>query len=152
MFETTLTPTMSDTLADLLIAALDIAPGGLPLPPLSVRLVTAMTQPIPTAMAAGLFTEAAFTGYVAQVAARPLVGPINLPNARGKGALANVTFLCSGAGAGPESIIGYAVTDAAQLNFYMAEIFPTPVNIVNAGDFLELSLVIPIMQFPTTEG
>lgn len=92
----------------------------------------------------GDLTEAAFTGY-ASVVVTPSGAPVNLAQGSGLAFLENALFTCTTAPVSPGvQILGYWIQSAGTPDLpLVAEIFRTPVPIVNAGDYLNLAAYIP---------
>lgn len=89
------------------------------------------------------FTAASFPGYVG-VGLSPVITPVNLPSGLGQGFIVNELFTCTAPPTSPgQSILGYYLEFTGG-TLAMAEIFPVPVPIVNAGDFVNLALFLPL--------
>lgn len=89
------------------------------------------------------FTEADFVGYASQTIVLG-TAPVNNPNGNGVGIMHNSTFTCTTAPASPgQSILGYWLQGSSGEPI-IAELFAAPIPIVNAGDFINLSVFIPL--------
>jgi hypothetical protein len=135
--------TMGKPLVDALLGALSARPAGALLTTPTVHLFTAgPTQILPTSLPAD-FTEATFAGYVDKTLTLPLLGPINLDLGDGEGVHNEVDFLAGAVVAPGQDILGYWIDDGATAVLYGAEIFPTPISIVNPGDYVSLDVIFP---------
>jgi hypothetical protein len=121
-----------------MLSALPARPAGPLLTTPTLHLATAGPTNVTPDTAPADFTEAAFPGYAA-FALSAFSGPINLPSADGSGLVEDKIFVCSGTPSPSEVIVGYWVDDTAT-DFYLGELFATPVSISNAADFLELTI------------
>ena len=110
----------------------------------TVHLFTAGPSIITPQNVVGDFTEAAFTGY-ADVVITPSAPPLNVPFDIRAGICRERVFTCTTAPVSPGvSVLGYYVTTATGGPLLLSEIFPEPVAIVNAGDFVNLAVAIPL--------
>jgi hypothetical protein len=91
------------------------------------------------------YTLPAFTGYAA-VAITP-TGPVNTgPNTQAM--IANAVFTLTATTGGAATVYGIVMSDGAG-NFQGAAKFPAPVNLVNPGDFVDVSVALPLFSIPT---
>ena len=108
-----------------------------------MHLIVAGPSAIPTNWVAGDFSEASFTGYEA-TAVLPAASPIvNTPGQGGLSLAMNALFRCTTAPASPGvSILGYWIDDV-DVGPIIAEYFPSPVPIINAGDWVNVQALLP---------
>lgn len=93
------------------------------------------------------FTECDFPGYVfSTVASAAFVVPVNSPNGNARCAFLNSTFVANAVVPGGQAALGYYVTDLANANFYYAERFANPSIFALSGDFLDLGVIMPILE------
>lgn len=143
MFVSSLTPVLSETLVAALLAALNTRPGAALLATPTLHLYSSVSGPISPASTVSQFTECTFTGYAA-VTLSSFVGPILLPNNLGYGILGVGNFLAGSVTPPGQSAVGYWIDDGSTA-LYLAEQFAAPVPFVSLGNFLELSVIFPIM-------
>lgn len=92
--------------------------------------------------------EATFTGYVAQ-ALPTLSGPVNtIPDTQAK--LGNNIFIVGASPTITNSVYGYYIDHNTAADWVLAELFPTPLVMALAGDFIDLNLLFPFWMFPQT--
>lgn len=106
-----------------------------------VHLFTAVSAPLSPNSTVTSFTEATFTGYSA-VTLTALSGPVALDDGTGWAMLANCVYIAGTITTG-QVILGYWVDDGAT-TFYGGETFANPVNIASSGDYLDLTLLLPV--------
>jgi hypothetical protein len=138
--------TYATALIQALLSCLTTRPAAALLTTPHVHLYTAVSAPLSPHSTVASFTEATFTGYAAY-AVSAFSGPVFLDDGSGWALLANPLFI-AGSLSAPQVIVGYWLDDGAS-NFYGGEQFATPVNIVNPGDYIDLTLLLPA-QTPMT--
>jgi hypothetical protein len=88
-------------------------------------------------------TEATFLGY----ARSPTVsfsGPVNDPQGNGLMIGGSMVFACTGSGTPQEVYGAFGVgTGAASTTLTFTDVFPTPIPIANAGDYVQYSFALP---------
>lgn len=141
MFEESKLPVISEQLMTTFMTYLTSVAGGAVLGNLGIHLFTAGPLPLLPSAVKTDFTEATFTGYGALgIATGPI---INLPSGDGQGRSGTGMFACTADGGPSENILGYYILDTvADLAF--SEYFETPIPIINAGDFISLTVVFPM--------
>lgn len=140
MFPKTLFLTYGYALIAALLAALTVRPAAALLTTPKCHLFTAVSAPITPNSPVSIFTEATFTGY-SVYSLSAFSGPVYLDDATGYALLANPLYI-AGSLSASQVILGYWIDDGATA-FYGAETFQSPINIVNPGDFVDLSLLLP---------
>lgn len=140
-------PVIGRALTDAMLSALDTNPAAALITTPKVKLFTAGPAPIlPTSVPAD-FTEATFVGYAAVALTLPLLGPIQIdPDTRSGH---NEADFLAGAVVSPgETILGYWIDDdvAAPTKMYLGEIFETPIDITQAGDYISLDVNFPARE------
>lgn len=137
----TLVAALASVLKTASVPALTVTP--------TVHLFTAGPTPITPDFTDADFTEATFTGYSPK--ALTLLGPVNMgPN--NQAMHGEVDFVAGAVEAPGQNILGYWIDNHATTPtaFYMAELFPEPIPIVQLNDFLSLDSIFPIpMQLAT---
>jgi hypothetical protein len=89
------------------------------------------------------FTEADFLGYAAAGLLDPGLS-VNSPSGLGQSVLQDFLFQCTSPPASPgQTIVGYWVDDV-NVGPVLAELFPTPLQILSAGDYVNLALSLPV--------
>jgi len=150
MFIQSRNPVYSRAILDALLGALDVVPGAALLVTPFVHLFTAGPSPITIDSVPADFTEATFTGYAADSLALPLLGPITADSLN-QGVHQEVDFLAGAVSPPGETILGYWIDEAASggTDFYMGEIFETPVAISALGNYISLDVVFPLRNAPS---
>lgn len=148
MIAQSVAPIWSRAWADKIAAALGTNPAAalLPTPHLCLIGTPGLSLTPDTATATITATEATFSGYSETTGA--LSGAVNTGE-NSVGAI--VSGLFSATVASPfvgDTIYGYYITDGT--NWALAELWPTPLQlqIVRAGDFIELTISLPIPLYP----
>ena len=139
MFPQSIAPVWSQALLAAMLAAIQTRPAAALTAALKVHLYTAGPSPILPTSTPSSFTEATFTGYAA-VTLGTLSGPIITPGATCEGLFANASFIGT-TGLTPQTILGYWIDDGST-NFVLGEAFPTPIQIVHPGDFIDLAAIL----------
>jgi hypothetical protein len=131
------------TLLNALLATLGARPAGALLTTPTIELYTA--GPIPTIDSARAdFTVADFSGYAPATITPGTAVNITLQS---QALVISITFTATtGSPFVPNALVGYMLTDGAAA-YYGAMNFQAPVNITQAGDFLQLDVVLPLEAF-----
>jgi hypothetical protein len=132
-------------LLEALLTALSTRPAAALLSAPTVHLCTNTPSLVP-GMAVAAFTETIYTGYAA-IALPTLSGPVWFGQGQLYGMFGGVNFLGPSSG-GPASITGYYVTDGGGTVLYGAELFPTPIGLALPTDFLDLTVILPLLTRP----
>jgi hypothetical protein len=141
MFYQSQQPCCTRTLADALLAALLTRPAAALLAATChVHLFVNNLTPNGDSVL-GDFTEATFTGYLAQ-AFTAFVGPVHLGNGA-EALMVDVNFIGGAITPPGQTCYGYYITDNTDATLYMSERFTSPVPFANLGDFLDLKFVWP---------
>jgi hypothetical protein len=140
---TTQTYTWSRTILQNMLKALSAIPVATLFATPKVRLFSGATVP-GVGNAVADFTTVVYTGY-ADIAITPSV-PINV-SATAQGVVASPLFTSPGSGAfTPDTATGYILFDGATA-YYGGERFVSAVPFAAFGDFLDLTLILPLQGF-----
>lgn len=132
-------PWYQTALTDAFLAALATRPAAALLTTPTLHLYSAVAGVLSPSKAVGDFTECTFNGYSAVVLAATS-GPVNLPAGGGKGNYVNGLFTAgSGITLPGQAALGYWVDDGVSTVF-LCEAFPTQINFVYPGDFLDMAV------------
>ncbi len=140
MFWTTKVFSWARTLIAAMLSALSARPGAALLATPTIRLFTGNGMPGPDNVI-GDFPAATFTGYTEQTITPS--SPVQLTPA-GMAVLGNALFTSGSPFTTPgEPVTGYVLYDGATA-IYGAERFDTPVSFSAAGQFIDLSVALPL--------
>jgi len=141
MFWTTKLLTWTYTMLGYLLAALDSAVATPLFQGAQVHLYTNIITPSPSSVP-GDFVEATYNGYTA-TAVGALSGDVRIgSNAISR--LANYFFGVTSPGGTSDTVYGYWVSNAANTVVLCAERFTSPAGMANPGDFIDLTLSLPL--------
>lgn len=139
MYRRTVTYTWSKAIIDAMLAAAGAAPDDPLFTTPKAILFTNDLAVTPESLPAS-FTVPTFTGYAA--AALTFSVPVS-PGSADRALVATVRFLCTATPGEAAVIRGYLVTDGATA-FYGGEVFTETLNIAEAGQYLDLDLILPL--------
>lgn len=141
MFVVSAVVTYVRALTSALLAAFSARPAAELLATPNVHLYSNTFTPSPDSVLAD-FTECTFTGYAA-VPLGTLSAPVNT-GASTMGVVASVLFTAGSPFTTPDNAVGYFITDTTNAILYCAERFSAPIPFAAAGDFLDLTVVLPL--------
>lgn len=142
MQSTSVEPVQTNVLAESILAAYFTRPAGSLTATANLHLAKNNRGATPTDTVAD-WTEADFHGY-ATIPLGAMLGPMNLPNGS-VGMMDTYYFLMTSGGIGG-TVYAYYITDTTNAILYYGEQLPTPMAFVNPGDFLELTVALPMTQ------
>lgn len=139
MFITTALLVWGRALVNAMLAALSARPAAALLATPTVRLFVGDTAPSPDSVFAD-FTEPTFHGYAPVTLT--LAGPVQL-GTQATGMIAAANFIATSGGTIDDTVTGYWLTDGVSA-VYGAERFADAVEFGAVGDFLDLSVALPV--------
>lgn len=138
-FVSSILPVFARAIVSKLVGALFARPAAAAIVDGKIKLFSAGPFPITPNSVAADFTECTFGGYGEVTPIVPTT--INLPSTQGLGANFQGNWVATGSD--PQNVAGYYIVDTDD-NFVAGETFPAPIPMLNNGDFIDLSVVLPV--------